>query len=222
MKGSVLVVEDDRSTAESLELYLRAEGFDVTVAGDGVTGLEEARSGRHALVLLDLMLPGMHGLDVCRRLRRESQVPVIMITARALEDEQIRGLDSGADDYISKPFSPRQVMARVRSALRRNALDETAVLQRGNVVVDPAAARVTVDGEVVAVTPTELRILMMLLRAGARVLTRDDIVAGAFDEDFDGSDRAVDGHIKNLRRKLGHDGQLIETVFGVGYRMGGA
>jgi len=208
---SILIVEDDASTAESLELYLRAGGYDVTVARDGVSGLAEARSGRHALVLLDLMLPGMYGLDVCRELRRESMLPVIMLTARTLEDDQVRGLDLGADDYITKPFSPRQVVARIRSVLRRHDGTADEVLRDGALEVDLAAARATVDGRDAALTPTELRILHALMRARGRVLAREELLGS-------GSDRNVDVHIKNLRRKLGAAGARIETVFGLGYR----
>jgi two-component system phosphate regulon response regulator PhoB len=207
---SILIVEDDASTAESLELYLRAGGYAVTVARDGVSGLAEARSGRHALVLLDLMLPGMYGLDVCRELRRESALPVIMLTARTLEDDQVRGLDLGADDYITKPFSPRQVVARIRSVLRRHDGTSDEVLRAGALEVDLAAARATVGGHDAALTPTELRILHALMRARGRVLAREDLLGGG--------DRNVDVHIKNLRRKLGPDGARIETVFGLGYR----
>jgi len=164
------------------------------------------------------MLPGMYGMDVCRLLRAESSVPVIMLTARTLEDDQVRGLDLGADDYISKPFSPRQVMARVRSVLRRRSMEETSVRRAGAIEIDPVESRATVNGIDAGLTPTELRILHHLARAAGRVLTRDDILAAAFDAEFDGSDRAVDVHVKNLRRKLGPAGSMIETVFGVGYR----
>jgi two-component system alkaline phosphatase synthesis response regulator PhoP len=215
---SILIVEDDASTAESLELYLRNDGFEVTIASDGVSGLAEARSGRHALVLLDLMLPGMYGMDVCRNLRAQSTVPVIMLTARTLEDDQVRGLDLGADDYITKPFSPRQVVARIRSVLRRQSLESSAPLSSGVLVVDPGAARATVEGRDVHLTPTELRILHLLMRTAGRVLTRSGILDYAFDSDFDGSDRTVDVHVKNMRRKLGAAGSSIETVFGIGYR----
>jgi DNA-binding response OmpR family regulator len=118
--GRILIIEDDRPTAEALELYLRDAGFDTRIAHDGVTGLHEAEEGRYDLVLLDLMLPGMYGMDVCKRVRERSTVPIVMLTARALEDDQIRGLELGADDYIMKPFSPRQVVARIRSVLRRH------------------------------------------------------------------------------------------------------
>lgn len=206
---SILIVEDDVSTAESLDLYLRAAGYDVTITHDGISGLAEALSGRHALVLLDLMLPGMYGMDVCRELRRHSALSVIMLTARTLDDDQVRGLELGADDYITKPFSPRQVVARIRSVLRRHR-GAGEVLRAGSLQIDLGAARATVDGQEIPLTPTEMRILQMLVRAHGRVLPRDDL--------HEGADRAVDGHIKNLRKKLGDTGARIETVFGLGYR----
>ena len=214
----VLVVEDDAKTASSLELYLRSEGYDVTVAGDGPRGLAAARSGKFDLLLLDLMLPGMYGMDVCRELRAESQMPIIMITARTLEDDQIRGLDLGADDYITKPFSPRQVMARVRSVLRRHK-GAPEITRVGELSIDHARHEVRVGERAVDLTRTELRLLEFFVASDGRAVTRSQIVSAALDDDFDGSDRTVDVHVKNLRRKLGDEGARIETLHGVGYRM---
>ena len=203
----ILIVEDERKTAEALELYLRAEGYAVTIARDGRTGLEEALGGGYDLVLLDLMLPGMYGMDVCRRLREESAVPVIMLTARTLEDDQVRGLDAGADDYITKPFSPRQVMARVRSVLRR----------RGHANDDvERVLRTIADADL---TRTETRILRALVEASGRALSREEILDRAFEEDLDVTTRAVDSHIKNLRRKLAGGNAKILTAHGIGYRL---
>jgi DNA-binding response OmpR family regulator len=219
MTGRILIVEDERKTAEALELYLRAEGYDVRIIGDGRAGLEEARSGGYDLVLLDLMLPGMYGMDVCRRLREESGVPVIMLTARTLEDDQVRGLDAGADDYITKPFSPRQVMARVRSILRRRGRPDDGVARAADVVVDARSLRATVAGEAVDLTRTEARILRALIEASGRSLTREEILERAFEEDLDVTARAVDSHVKNLRRKLAGARAKIVTTHGVGYRL---
>ena len=207
MTGRILIVEDERKTAEALELYLRAEGYDVRIAGDGRAGLEEAQSGAYDLVLLDLMLPGMYGMDVCRRLREESGVPVIMLTARTLEDDQVRGLDAGADDYITKPFSPRQVMARVRSILRRR------------VHADDDVERALRTIGAADLTRTETRILRALIEASGRSLTREEILDRAFEEDLDVTTRAVDSHVKNLRRKLAGAKAKIVTTHGVGYRL---
>ena len=219
MIGRILIVEDERKTAETLELYLRAEGYEVRIESDGRAGLEEAQSGGYDLVLLDLMLPGMYGMDVCRRLREESGVPVIMLTARSLEDDQVRGLDAGADDYITKPFSPRQVMARVRSVLRRRGRADDDVVSVAGIVVDVRSLRATVSGEIVALTRTEARILRALIEASGRSLTREEILDRAFEEDLDVTNRAVDSHVKNLRRKLNGARAKIVTTHGVGYRL---
>lgn len=204
----ILIVEDERKTAEALELYLRAEGYEVRIAGDGRTGLEEALGGGYDLVLLDLMLPGMYGTDVCRRLREESGVPVIMLTARTLEDDQIRGLDAGADDYITKPFSPRQVMARVRTILRRRG--------RADDDVERTLRAIAANADL---TRTESRILRALIEASGRSLTREEILERAFEDDLDVTTRAVDSHVKNLRRKLAGAKAKIVTAHGIGYRL---
>ena len=209
MTERILIVEDEQKTAEALELYLRAEGYEVRIAGDGRTGLEEALGGGYDLVLLDLMLPGMYGMDVCRRLREESGVPVIMLTARTLEDDQVRGLDAGADDYITKPFSPRQVMARVRSILRR----------RGRADDDADRALRAIISNADDLTRTETRILRALIEASGRSLTREEILERAFEDDLDVTTRAVDSHVKNLRRKLAGAKAKIVTTHGVGYRL---
>jgi len=214
----VLIVEDDRKTAESLQLYLRAAGYEVTIARDGVSGLQEAESGDYDLVLLDLMLPGMYGMDVCRRLRERSAVPVVMLTARSTEDDQVRGLELGADDYVTKPFSPRQVVARIRSVLRR-AAGGGDLVRLGALELDCGSLRVAIDGDRVDVTHTEARILRVLMEAKGRVLSRDEILGRAFGGMSDCSDRTVDAHIKNLRRKLTNRRVCIHTTFGVGYRI---
>jgi DNA-binding response OmpR family regulator len=221
VKTRILIVEDDRKTVESLTIYLHAAGYDVHAVHDGVSGLEEASSGRYDLVLLDLMLPGMYGMDVCRRLRSESNVPVVMLTARTLEDDQVRGLELGADDYITKPFSPRQVVARIATVLRRQQRVEDDRVRIGALEVDVRSLRVTIDGRGVDVTPTEARILRTLVEARGRALSREEIVARARlgDGDSTGDLRSVDVHVKNLRRKLGDGPVSIATTFGVGYRI---
>jgi DNA-binding response OmpR family regulator len=220
MTRRVLIIEDERKTAEALELYLRAEGFDVQIEGDGRSGLEAARDGAFDLVLLDLMLPGMYGMDVCRALRKESDVPVIMLTARTLEDDQVRGLDVGADDYITKPFSPRQVMARVRSVLRRRGRADDDIVRASDLVVDTRSLRATAGNESVDLTRTEAQILRALIEASGRSLTREEILERAFGDDLDVTTRAVDSHVKNLRRKIASARVKIVTTHGVGYRLG--
>jgi DNA-binding response OmpR family regulator len=214
----ILIVEDDRATAEALELYLRAEGFATSVARDGVSGVNEAVSGAYDLVLLDLMLPGLYGMDVCRRVRERSDVPIVMLTARALEDDQVRGLDLGADDYITKPFSPRQVVARIRSVLRRQGVGDERV-RFASAELDLRSLELRAGARSVRVTKTEARILRALFEARGRPLSRDEILARAFDQSPDCFDRTIDAHIKNLRRKLTACPIRISTTFGVGYRI---
>ena len=214
----ILIVEDDRATAEALELYLQAEGYETLVAGDGDAGFEQAVTGRFDLVLLDLMLPGLYGMDVCKRVREQSDVPIVMLTARALEDDQVRGLELGADDYITKPFSPRQVVARIRSVLRRQGTPDGPV-RFGGAELDPRSLEIRGAQRCVHVTRTEARILRALFEARGRALSRDEILDRAFSDSSGCSDRAIDAHIKNLRRKLTGLPVRIGTTFGVGYRM---
>ena len=231
MSGSaILVVEDDESTREIVELYLRRDGHAVVQARDGLEGLRLAREARPDLVVLDLMLPGLDGMEVCRSLREESDVPVVMLTARVDEADRLAGLDLGADDYVTKPFSPRELAARVRAVLRRSARDGAALregpeqLVCGDVRADLRRRAVRAGGVEVVLTPTEFRLLVMLMREPGRTFTREQIIAHAFGYDFDGFDRSVDAHVSNLRRKLGagESSGAIQTVYGVGYRCGEA
>jgi DNA-binding response OmpR family regulator len=221
---TVLVIEDDAVVAETLTLYLERAGFDVAVARDGITGLRLARERDAALVVLDLMIPAMSGQDVCRRLRTESAVPILMLTARSSEDDRVAGLELGADDYVSKPFSPREVVARVQALLRRASGPGSTpppALAVGRLEVDVFARQARLEGHPVALTPTEFRLLETLARHPGRAFTRDELVARAFGSDFDGLDRTVDVHITNLRRKIerGPEPRYVLTVHGVGYRL---
>jgi two-component system alkaline phosphatase synthesis response regulator PhoP len=223
-KTRVLIVEDDRKTAAMLQLYLEHEGYGVDLAHTGPAGLEASRSRVPDLVILDLMLPGMDGREVCRRLRAESQVPIVMLTARTTEEDRIHGLDLGADDYIPKPFSPREVMARVRAVLRRSHSTGDApgdMLRRGELAIRPDCQEVRLAGQLVTLTPTEFQILLVLARSPGRVFSRAQLVERAFGPHFDGFERTVDAHVKNLRRKIEPQREqplYIVTVFGVGYR----
>jgi len=219
VKPRILIVEDDPKTAESLELYLRAAGYDTRAVHDGARGLSEAESGAYDLVLLDLMLPDMYGMDVCKRLRTTSNVPVVMLTARALEDDQVRGLELGADDYITKPFSPRQVVARVAAILRRQQHPDDDRVRIGDLELDARSLRVTNGARTANVTRTQARILRALIEARGRALSREQILERAFDGDASATERTVDAHVKNLRRKLGDAPVSIATTFGVGYRI---
>ncbi|HEX3552982.1 MAG TPA: response regulator transcription factor [Thermoanaerobaculia bacterium] len=223
---SILVIEDDRKTSAAVKLYLENAGFAVALAFDGRQGLEAARSLRPDLVVLDVMLPQVDGLEVCRTLQAESEVPVILLTARTTEADKLRGLDLGADDYVTKPFSPRELVARVRAVLRRAGPREAGATEDGpaelrfrDLIVDLARREVAVRGERVTLTRHELQLLAALARAPGRAFSRTELVERAFGWDYEGMERTVDVHVKNLRRKLG--ATWIETVFGVGYRFAG-
>lgn len=217
MRRRILLVEDDPKTREMVALYLQREGYDVATAEDGVRALEVAREREPHLVVLDLMLPRMDGLAVCRALRESSSVPgIIMVTARTTEDDKLTGLDLGADDYVTKPFSPRELMARVRAVLRRAA--EEDVVAGAGITIDRVRREVRVGEDEIVLTPTEYRLLEALATAAGRTFTRQELVERAFGDDYEGLDRTVDVHIKNLRKKLGAAGEAIATVFGVGYK----
>ena len=204
-------------------MYLRHGGFATELARSGPDGHAKARSDRPDLVVLDLMLPGLDGLAVCKALRAESAVPIIMLTARSTEDDKLHGLELGADDYITKPFSPRELVARVRDVLRWfEPARGDATLACGDLVLDPEARELRVRGEAVALTAAELRLVEVFLRAPGRVFSRDELMQRAFGPTYDGLDRTIDVHIKNLRKKIEDDRanpQRIVTVFGLGYKL---
>ena len=226
-KPLVLVVDDDPNVVALARAYLERDGYRVSEAGDGPRALELARKEQPSLVVLDLMLPGLDGLEVCRRLQVESMAPVIMLTARVEEADRLEGLNLGADDYITKPFSPRELAARVRAVLRRSDRERAVAaypeLSFGAIRVNLRARTATVDGGELSLTPTEFRLLTLLLQEPGRVFSRNDIIDRVLGDDFDGFDRAVDTHVSGLRRKLeaaspGSAGH-IETVYGGGYRL---
>ncbi len=222
MCARILIVEDDVKTGASIELYLRHDGYQTDLARAGDEALARARERRPDLVILDLMLPRLSGIEVCRALRAESNVPVIMLTARSTEEDKLRGLDMGADDYVTKPFSPRELIARVRAVLRRaEPRDHEEKIAAGDLVLDPSARDVVVRGQSVTLTGAEFRLLETLVRAPGRVFTRDELMRRAFGDGYDGLDRTVDVHIKNLRKKIEEDRAnpvRIVTVFGAGYK----
>ncbi len=225
MPHNVLVIEDDPGISRIVRLYLEQDGHQVATAGDGLAGLELARESAPDLIVLDLMLPRLDGMEICRSLRQESSVPIIMVTARVAEADRLAGLDLGADDYILKPFSPRELAARVRAVLRRTAPDRSHAIKYDGVTIDLAAHTVLVGERKPTLTRTEFRLLAMLAAEPGRTFTRDQIISGVFGYDFDGFDRTVDVHIANLRRKIEPDGKkprYVQTVHGVGYRFGNA
>ncbi|MCW5848068.1 MAG: response regulator transcription factor [Anaerolineae bacterium] len=223
MSDLILIIEDEPKIAKLARDYLERYGYRVLTAADGPTGLAAARRESPDLVLLDLLLPGIDGREVCRRLRADSAVPIIMLTALAEETDQIVGLELGADDYITKPFSPGVLVARVRAALRRVQGDvhDTATLRSGDLVIDPAAHSATLAGRPVHLTPNEFKLLVALARRPGQTLTREQLLDELHGAALGGVDRSVDSHVKNLRRKLERDPDrpLIETVYGVGYRL---
>ncbi len=222
--GRVLVVEDDEGIRETLKYNLSAAGYTVLEAADGATGVRTAQTGRPDLVLLDLMLPGLSGIEVCRAVRRTSRVPIIMLTAKDSEVDKIVGLELGADDYITKPFSVREVMARVNAVLRRaqppgaSAAPEREIL--GEFAIDRAARRVVVDGREVKVTAREFDLLSFLLSHPGRVYSRDALLTQVWGADFVGDRKTVDVHVRWLRSKFENVGGFtIVTVRGIGYRL---
>jgi len=224
MPKTILVVDDERKIVTVLKGYLEQAGFRVVTAGDGQTALTTFRHEKPDLVILDLMLPGMDGLDVCRILRRESAVPIIMLTARAEEADRLIGLELGADDYVVKPFSPREVVARVRAVLRRveGEVAPAGLLQAGDIVLDLAGHQATVAGRPVELTPTEFALLATLARAPGRTFTRAQLLQQIQDNPLEGFERTVDVHVRNLRAKIEPDPRnprYILTVYGVGYKL---
>lgn len=223
-------MDDEDKILEVVCSYLRREGYEPLQAGSGDEALRLFQSERPDLVVLDLMLPGTSGEEVCRRLRRESRVPVLMLTAKAAEEERLRGFRLGADDYLTKPFSPRELVARVRALLRR-ASEEPLPLagvvrfNRGELVLDLERRQVLKGGRPISLTATELRLLLTLASHPRRVFSREELIRFALGQDFSGFDRTVDAHVKNLRRKIESDPRrpaYIETVRGSGYRFGEA
>lgn len=224
-KQRIFIVEDEADIRELLEYGLEREGFEVEAAGEGVSGLARIRRKLPDLILLDLMLPGIDGLEICRRLKQDEStrhIPIIMVTAKGEESDVVLGLGMGADDYIPKPFSPKEVVARVKAVLRRAlldpAVDERRVVSHGAFMVDPARHRVTVGEDDVDLTATEFRILHFLAARPGRVFEREQILSFALGPNTIVTDRSVDVHVRAIRKKLGEHRDLIETVRGIGYR----
>jgi two-component system, OmpR family, alkaline phosphatase synthesis response regulator PhoP len=223
MSKRILVIDDEPKIVEICRDYLTAAGFEVMTAADGQRGLIVARKERPDLIVLDLMMPGLDGLDVCRELRRESDTPIIMLTARVEESDKLVGLELGADDYITKPFSPRELVARVRTVLRRAAGGQAPaeVIRAGNMTLDRARYQAVFADREVPLTPTEFEILAALAGQPGRIFSRAQLLIVARGVAFESYERAVDSHIRNLRRKIeppGDDPHYIITVHGVGYK----
>ena len=224
MAISVLIVEDDRNIAELLQMYLEKEGYAVTIAADGGQGLAKFRAIKPDLVLLDVMMPVMDGWAVCRAIRAEGQTPVIMLTAKSETDDKVTGLRSGADDYITKPFEMKEVLARIEAVLRRSGTAGVEVKARrlvfDKLIIDMDAFEQTVDGKRVATPPKEMELLFYLASSPNRVYTRNQLLDEVWGFDYFGDSRTVDVHVKRLREKLEgvSESWSLKTVWGVGYK----
>jgi DNA-binding response OmpR family regulator len=225
----VLIVDDEEKITEVVKSYLEKSGFKVYCAYNGNEAMELFERVNPKLIVLDLMLPDMSGEDICRSIRKKSRVPIIMLTAKVEEESILNGLGIGADDYVTKPFSPRQLVARVIALLRRSEdeimpLSSALSFNGGELVIDSIKHEVKKDGQIVSLTPNEFKILMTLVKYPQKAFTRDELVFLVLGEDYEGYDRTIDTHIKNLRHKIEQDvksPEYILTVYGVGYKFGG-
>ncbi|MBM3883010.1 MAG: response regulator [Verrucomicrobia bacterium] len=223
MRPKILVVDDEADVVELVRFNLQQAGFDVVTAADGAAALAQARAQAPSLILLDLMLPELDGLEVCKILRRDpatAAIPVIMVTAKAAELDRVLGLELGADDYVTKPFSPRELVLRIKNVLRRREREATKLerVQLGELVLDVPRHCVTVRGESVTLTATEFRLLTVLAQRRGRVQSREVLLRDVWEYDSAIDTRTVDTHMRRLREKLGPAGRLLDTVRGVGYR----
>lgn len=223
----IVVIDDEPSVQEVVRGYLEKDGYHVFVAGNGRDGLALAERTKPGLIVLDLMLPDIAGEEICREIRSRSDVPILMLTAKAGEDERVGGLAIGADDYLTKPFSPRELVARVRAILRRTQGGETPLVETlsfddGRLEIDTVAHEVRLERQIVDLTPNEYRLLVTLARYPGRVYSRFELINHVQGYDFEGYERTIDAHVKNLRKKIEPDPKrprYVETVFGVGYRL---
>jgi two-component system, OmpR family, response regulator RegX3 len=225
MPNRILVVEDEPAIADAVEYALTAEGFEVDAVGDGSVALEQARVGAYDLLVLDLMLPGLSGIELCRRLRREGPVPILLLTAKDGEVDRVLGLEVGADDYVTKPFSMPELVARVRALLRRRDLDASepgAKLAVGDLLIDLVGHGASVAGKAVQLTRFELKLLALLAGEPGRVFSRQEIMRHLWEADYVGDERTADLHISNLRHKIERDPtnpERLVTVRGAGYKL---
>lgn len=221
IRGRILVVEDEKKIAEIVKAYLEKEGFDITVAQTGQKAISVLKN-KFDLIILDLMLPDMDGEDICQTIRKDLDIPIIMLTAKSEEEDRIKGLGIGADDYVVKPFSPRELVARVKALLRRTKGPKQSVsFNKGDLIIDSLRYEVKKDGVPVVLTPTEFKLLQCLAEHPEQIFSRLQLVNIILGYDFEGYDRTIDAHIKNIRHKIEEDPRdpsYIKTVYGVGYR----
>ncbi|CAB4834392.1 MAG: response regulator [Actinobacteria bacterium] len=224
-RGRVLIVDDDQALSEMLGIVLRGEGFDPVFCGDGAQALQVFRSCKPDVVLLDLMLPGRDGIDVCRSIRAESGVPIVMLTAKTDTVDVVVGLESGADDYIVKPFKPKELVARIRARMRRNDDAPPLTLTIGDLAIDVSGHQVTRDGQALSLTPLEFDLLVCLARRPGKVFTREVLLQEVWGYRHAADTRLVNVHVQRLRAKIEHDPEdpaIVVTVRGVGYKAGSA
>jgi DNA-binding response OmpR family regulator len=228
-KNTILVIDDEVKITEVVKSYLENSGYTAACAYNGKQAISLFEKLSPILIILDLMLPDMTGEDLCRAIRKKSRVPIIMLTAKVEDADIVNGLGIGADDYLTKPFSPKQLVARVEAVLRRVSSEAIPLASEfsfndGNLVIDGLRHEVRKNGQQVALTPNEYKILMTMTKYPSKVFTREELIAFALSDDYDGFDRVIDTHIKNIRQKLGDDGRsphYILTVHGTGYKFGG-
>lgn len=217
--GKILIVDDDTNICELLRLYIEKEGFEASIANDGETALKMFDTVGPDLILLDIMLPGLDGWQVCREIRESSKVPVIMLTARSEERDELQGFELGVDEYISKPFSPKILVARVNAILRRTlGTDDGDVISAGGIVIDKAAHIVKIDGKSVDLSYKEFELLAYFIENQGIALSREKILNNVWNYDYFGDARTIDTHVKKLRSKLGEKGEYIRTIWGMGYK----
>jgi len=216
----ILIIEDDSSSAKWVEIYLKRAGYSALLAYDGITGLKMAREENPALILLDLMLPGLSGEEICRQLRNESDVPIIMLTAKGSKSDKIGGLDGGADDYIVKPFDPDELIVRIKSVLRRYKGHVRKIINCGQLRMDTDTMELSVDGETISLSKAQYAIMVVFMNHPNIVLTRYQLIEQAFDNDFESFDRAIDSHIRRLRKLIHRvNFEPLKTIYGTGYRL---
>ena len=228
-ENTILIVDDEVKITEVVKSYLENSGYLTACAYDGKNAMSLFEKCSPVLIILDLMLPDMTGEDICREIRKKSRVPIIMLTAKVEDADIINGLGIGADDYLTKPFSPKQLVARVEAVLRRVSSEAIPLTNEfsfhdGDLVIDGLRHEIRKNGQLVALTPNEYKILMTMMKYPSKVFTREELIELALGDDYDGFDRVIDTHIKNIRQKLGDDGRTpryILTVHGTGYRFGG-
>ena len=228
-ENTILIVDDEVKITEVIKSYLENSGYLTACAYDGKNAMRLFEKCSPVLIILDLMLPDMTGEDICREIRKKSRVPIIMLTAKVEDADIINGLGIGADDYLTKPFSPRQLVARVEAVLRRVSSEAVPLTNEfsfhdGDLVIDGLRHEIRKNGQFVALTPNEYKILVTMSKYPSKVFTREELIELALGDDYDGFDRVIDTHIKNIRQKLGDDGRTpryILTVHGTGYRFGG-